>query len=926
MQLRKLSLVICLMTFSAASWAETVLVKSQHQIEEYKLDNGLRVILAPNDKENKVYLNTVYLTGSLNDPKSKGGLAHLLEHLAFKGTVDVKGEEFQRRLDQYTLFTNASTDYHSTKYINVVRPDQNAIDQVLYLEAQRMDKLVLQEKFVPSEIAIVMREREVRMDQPFSVLMDQVWKNLYGNQSLGRLPIGDLDELKSINMAELNQFYRDYYAPNNAIIVVSGKFDKATMLKKIEEKFGIIAARKIAESAKVPAFDINKMKQRDFTVQKGSDQIKLNMYVGNKDPNIQSILAISPALMGLVPSGHLYKDLVETGIANDSQVITWLDQDFNLVFVAAVYSPQQDVKKIDQSLIKTVEQAKPFTQSELDRVKNLVKNQGDAIQKDASALGARLADYVVSADGQWDQFFVDLKRIEKLSLSELNQQLTHYFVPEKRLSAHILPTPEDQKKAQQQQAETLKALDEQAAPEPLKDAVEYRTEAAEYLKKSQQYLQQSEQKIQRGQFANGLQYALFPTKTIDGKSYAKITIQFGTAEALFNKGPLLDLTAYLLLRASERYSLQDIADKSIAAGGSASAEAIDNGIAINIVANHEQFADYFQYIVEVLKNPSFEQSQFDLIKQQSLLSLDRPYTEPEVVAALTMSRLTETYQPGDLRYHFEPDLQKKQLDAATREQVQQLYRQFFAMNHAQIAMTGDFDPKAMQKVLKKQLATWSNKEKYQPLSSSYTRFQPQKHHVLAEQREFGNYQALLTMPVSQEHPDAPALMVLSYILGDSQLSSRLGLALREHRALVYGFASHISLDDQDEIGALFIEANYSAGKANEVSQVVHKALADLVKSGVTEQELAAAKANILKKRVTRLEDDRAIHAMLNHQLRYNKKMADRAVRDQAFARLTTADLHNVIRKYIKPEQLLEVMADQYGQDNQDIQPAAIQSK
>lgn len=125
--------------------AQSVLIKSDHNIEEYKLDNGFRVLLAPNDKENKVFMNTVYLTGSLNDPQGKGGLAHLLEHLAFKGTQDVKGEEFQRRLDQYTLMTNASTDYYSTKYTNIVRPDQNILNEVIYLESQRMDKLVLQE-------------------------------------------------------------------------------------------------------------------------------------------------------------------------------------------------------------------------------------------------------------------------------------------------------------------------------------------------------------------------------------------------------------------------------------------------------------------------------------------------------------------------------------------------------------------------------------------------------------------------------------------------------------------------------------------------------------------------------------------------------------------------------------------------------------
>lgn len=103
-----------------------------------------------------------------------------------------------------------------------------------------MDKLVLQEKFVPSEIEIVKREREVRMDQPFAVLMDQMWKSAYGNQYLGRLPIGDLPELKSIKMPELNQFYRSWYAPNNAVMVISGKFDKTDVLKTIDQYFSPI--------------------------------------------------------------------------------------------------------------------------------------------------------------------------------------------------------------------------------------------------------------------------------------------------------------------------------------------------------------------------------------------------------------------------------------------------------------------------------------------------------------------------------------------------------------------------------------------------------------------------------------------------------------------------------------------------------------
>ena len=915
MRFKQLTISLLLVGLSATAWSQPILVKSQQKIEEYKLENGFRVILAQNDKENKVFMNTVYLTGSLNDPQGKGGLAHLLEHLAFKGTQNIKGEEFQRRLDQYTLMTNASTDYYSTKYTNVIRPEQNVINEVIHLEAERMDKLVLQEKFVPSEISIVKREREVRMDQPFSVMMDQMWKSAYGNQYLGRLPIGDLNELQSIKMDELNKFYRTWYAPNNAVMVISGKFDKAEVLKQIDQKFSPIAARQVPAQTKVPVLDSSKMKQRNFLVQKGSDLAKFNVYLNGKNEKIKPELVLVPYLYSMQPSGHLYQSMVETGLSTAVQSTTWLDQDFNLVFIGAIYAPNHDAKKVESALISGVEKNQPFNETELNRVKNLIQNQSDSVLSNAAALGGRLSDYYVSYQGDWSQYFTDLDNIKKLKLTDVNQTLTQFLVPQHRISGDIQPTPEEQKKALKQKqasepAKTLTQTDIQA--EPLKDSRVYQQEVAEYVKASKQSLVNTEKKIQRGTLKNGIQYALYPTSTRDDKTYATISIDFGTEKSLFNQGEVLDLMAYLLLRGSDQYSLQDIADKSIEAGGGATANAAGNSITIQIVAKKEKFADYFKFMLEVLKKPKFEQSQFDLIKSQSLSALDRPYTEPETVAALTMTRLLETYQPGDLRYHFEPEFSKQQIKAATVEQVKTLYQNFFVSNHAQIAITGDYQAKAMLKILQKEFGGWKAQLPYQRLSSDYQAYPAQKVHTLSEQREFGNYQSILTFPVGADHPDTPALMVFSYILGDSQLSSRLAQELREKNALVYGFGSGLNLDEWLDSGALTIEANYTAGKSAQVSQGVHKVLNDLLSKGVTEQELEAAKANILKKRVTALEDERNIHRMLTPQLEHHRDLLFREKRDQALAKLTKADVDAVIKKYIKLDQFVEVMADQYG--------------
>ena len=271
--------------------------------------------------------------------------------------------------------------------------------------------------------------------------------------------------------------------------------------------------------------------------------------------------------------------------------------------------------------------------------------------------------------------------------------------------------------------------------------------------------------------------------------------------------------------------------------------------------------------------------------------------------------------PNHVAEAFKTNLEQAGIKFAlstTVEKVKQLYQNFFISNHAQIAITGDYQTATMLQLIQQELGSWKAKLPYQRLSSDYQAYSAQKIHALSEQREFGNYQAILTFPAGADHPDAPALIVFSYILGDSQLSSRLAQELREKNALVYSFGSGLNLDDWVNSGALTIEANYTAGKSTQVSQGVYKVLNDLLSQGVTEQELEAAKANILKKRVTALEDERNIHQMLTPQLERNRDLLFREKRDQALEKLTKADVDAVIKKYIKRDQLVEVMADQYG--------------
>lgn len=913
LRFKKLALACFIVGTAQNIYAQPKLIKTEQDIFEYQLDNGMKIVLAPNQKENKIYMNTIYFTGSLDDPEGKGGLAHLLEHLAFKGTQDMKGEEFQRILDQYTLSNNASTDYYSTRYINILRPDETAIEKIIHLEAQRMDKLVLQEKFVPTEIEIVRREREIRLDQPFAVMIDDIWKTAYGNKYLGRLPIGDLEELTSIKLDELKQFYNTYYAPNNAVMVVAGKFNPEQMIKSIDKNFSTIQPKTLPTEVVVPKLDSTQLKQRKFQVQKGSDHAKFNIYLNGADITIQPALSLVPYLYTMQPTGKLYKSMVETGISPATPSTTWMEKDFNIVLLGAVYSPSQDGDLVEKTLVKEVESNVGFTESELKRVKTLVKNATTNMMSNSVSVGSVLSEYVVGYQGNWAKFFQDQQQVQSLGLQDVNSTLKSFLNDKHRVTGDILPTPEDQKAAKELQVteqKTAQATEE--VEEPLKDAKEYRAEVTSFLSSSAQLLEQHEKAIQRGQLENGLKYAFYPTETRDNRIYATLTLDFGDEKSLFDQGQTIEFMTYLLLRGTEKYTLEHITDKSIELDASAKADSDKNRIAINIFANQDNFVEYFKFIIELIKSPKFDQKEFDLVKSQALQNLDRPYTEPDIVTELTLSKLLEQYAPGDLRYHFDPEHGRQQIERLKNEDVKALYQKYFALDHAQLAITGDIKDLDMITLVSDLLGTWNKGQAYQQILPNFKQYQATKVHALAEQREFGRYESALTLPVGLEHKDAPALMVFSHIFGESQLSSRLAKELREKEALVYGFGRNLSLDSETDVGVFSIGANYTAGRSAQVSQTIHKVLKDLIEKGVTEQELEAAKADILKGRLTILEDERNIHRMLNSQLSRDKSMKDRAVRDQQIASLTVKDVNEVIKKYIKLDQMIEVMSDQYG--------------
>lgn len=915
MLLKQLSFSLCLLGLISPVWANLEKVTQQYGIEEYRLDNGLRVLVVPNDKETKVMLDVVYFTGSLNDPQGKSGLAHLLEHLAFKGTKNIAGEEFQRRLDKYTLRSNAVTNHYATRYLNVVRPDMNAISQVLLLEAERMHNLVLKPEYIAPEIEIVKRERDVRMDKAPALMVDWLLHNLYGNQSLGRMPIGRLDELQSIQLAEIEQYYQTWYAPNNAALILTGKFNKQDVLKQIDQIFSPVAVKPLPVDQPMPTLDISHAKEKTFTIEKGRDYSTQLIYVSNSDQKMRHALSFVPYLYSAQPTGQLYKNMVMRGDANNVSASTWLTKDFNIVYMGAGYTNKTDAQHTTTILMQQSEIPAEFDEMQLQRAKNQMKNAHEKMLSDSSAISSMLGGVLVQEKGNWLEYFNQYHALQQIQVKDINHQLRTFFNPNKRLITYIQPTPFEQQHYSESTRSAQPELNVQVSKQPVWDKQEFARSAQE-LKQLQEnskvQLTQLNQQIQRGQLKNGMKYAIFPTITPDQMTYATLTINFGDEKNLADQGAALELMNSLLLKGTSTYPYEQIVDKSIELSGQAKSSIENNQLKIELQAPKEKFDTYFSFVLDLIKQANFDQSEFELLKKQRLSNLERSFTEPKPVSEIQMGRLLEQYSPEDLRYHFEPKHLYSQYQAVTQKQLKLLHQRFLGMDHAQLAVTGQVEPKTILNILNRQLADWSSYTQFNRIGEQYHAVSAQHLHIQSEPREFGSYQGYLNFPVGAEHQDAAAMTIFAHILGNSQLSSRLAMELREKTALVYGFSSRLNLDAFEQAGSLKISADYSTDKTAQISIAVRKTLSDLVEKGLTKQELEIAKVEIMKQRAAATEDVSRVHRLLNSQLERNLDMQSRIIRDGEISSLTTEQVHQAIRKYVQLSKFQEVQADKYG--------------
>lgn len=892
----------CWVPFAGWSQSAATALKAVTQVEgitEYRLSNGLRVLLAPDASKPTTTVNITYLVGSRHENYGETGMAHLLEHMVFKGTTS-RGNVFEE-LGKRGMDFNGTTFYDRTNYYETFPANPDSLKWALEMEADRMVNSLIARKDLDTEFSVVRNEMESGENNPHMMLWQRMASTAFDWHNYGKSTIGARSDVENVKIENLQNFYRKYYQPDNAVLLVAGKFEANNTLAWIQQLFGAIPKpKRVLEPTYTqdPAQDGN----REVTVRRtGDSQLSAVLYhtAAASHPDSAAMAALSEVLGG-TPNGRLHQNLVEKKLAVNVSPWNFELAERGYVLFMAELSKTQSLTEVRKVLLEELESLpkKPVTEEELKRAKASLLSDIDKTINDPQKLAVQLSESI--ANGDWRLFFLQRDRIENLKLADLQSVAANYFKESNRTLGQFIPTA---------------TPDRSKLPEPVdvaKLVADYKGKAAasegEVFDISPANI---EKRTQRLALANGMKLILTPKKTRGETVSGVFTLRFGDEASLFNQATSSSLTANLLMRGAGNLQRSEISAKldelktqiEVTGGGQT--------ITVRFDTVRKNLPEVQNLIRDILRKPSFAEKEFDLLVQESTAGLESQRSDPNAMGSQAMALALEVYKKGDIRASRSLDESIGALKAAKLEQVKQFHSNYYGANHSEFALVGDFDSEAVKSQLTQLFGDWVSPKAYTRLKAETKSAQPGAIHLEAPDKANAFFLAGLPLALQDSEKDFIPLQLANRVLGGGAKSRLLG-RLREKDGLSYGAGSQLSASSFEPSGMWVLYAIYAPQNLGKLKAAVQEELTKFVKDGITAEELADAKKGLQEERKINRAQDRSLAAGHVAQTAANRTMAYTEKVDAQIEASTLEEVNAAIRKTLDPAKFLNVYAGDFA--------------
>ncbi|MGI4734350.1 MAG: M16 family metallopeptidase [Janthinobacterium lividum] len=877
-------------------------VTSVEGITEYRLPNGLRVLLFPDQSKATATVNITYLVGSRHEGYGESGMAHLLEHLVFKGSA--KHPNVPQELTEHGASPNGTTWLDRTNYFETFTATDENLKWALDLEADRMVNSFIAKKDLESEFSVVRNEFESGENSPSRVLMERVLSSAYLWHNYGKSTIGSKEDIERVPIDNLKAFYQRYYQPDNAVLLVAGKVDPAQTLALVNQYFAPIAKPTRVLAATYTTEPVQDG-ERSVTLRRPGDTQGLAMAYhvpAGSHPDYATLDVLVDVLTNQ-PSGRLYKALVENKKAASEWGFTPTLHDPGFAYFYADVRKGRSLDSARVAMAAALDGVvqRPPTAEEVARAKTKLLKDVELLFQKTDELGLAMSEYI--ATGDWRLVYLYRDNLRRVTPADVQRVAAAYLKPSNRTVGEFIPDNKPDRS-------TIPT-----APNVAGLVNTYKGEAAiaagEAFDASPANI---DTRTKRGQEKNGLKYALLQKQTRGNSVNAELKLRYGTEATLTNKAGLGSLTASMLQRGTKTRSYAQIRDAFDKAQAQVNFYGGGQTATVAIQTDKAHLPSVLDIALDCLRNPTFPADEFEKLKQETLANLEAQKQNPQALAFNLATRLSEPYPKGHILETLSYDDQIATIKAIKVEDVRAFYKQFYGAQSATLAVVGSFDEPALRQRLDQQLGAWKASTAYTRIPLRLFEGTAQSKSLQTDDKANAMFVTAMKYPLRDDSPDYAALYMANYILGDGFLNSRLATRIRQKEGVSYGVGSFMNADDNDEVGSFMSYAIYNPDNSARLEQAYKEEVERLAKDGVTADELKAAKSAALQNFQVQRSQDRNLASTWAQYLTKaeGRTFAYDAELDRRIAALTPEQVSAAARKYLQYSKLTMVKAGDFA--------------
>jgi zinc protease len=886
------------------------LITTVEGIKEYELANGLRILLMPDESQTNIAVNIVYKVGSRHEGYGESGMAHLLEHMLFKQCK--KFADIKKAIADKGATANGTTWYDRTNYYEILSASDENLRWALDMEADRMVNSKILAEELKKEFSVVRNEFEIGENDPGGVLQERVLSAMYLWHNYGKSTIGSKEDIERVKAENLKLFYKKYYQPDNAVLIVAGKFDEKKALAYCQQYFGPIPK---------PA----RVLQPTYTVepsQDGERQVSLRrtgdiQYIGmayHTPPMADKDYAANDALVEILtndPSGVFYKKLVDTKLASKLYGYAQTLYDPGFTYFQAEVPADKSIDSARQALFSAADAlgTMNFTEEDLTRAKNTIQKSVENTMNKTINMAIALTEYIGAGD--WRLWFLYRDRVEKLTLADIQAVAKKYYKTSNRTYGLFIPDATPDRTVVNETPDINKLLNGYKGKEVAAQKANFEN-TIENIKKNTEY----------GSLPNGGKYALLQKPTKGDKIAASIILRFGDEKSLSDKSEAGAILADLLMAGTTTRTKKQIADELDKIKTDISFAGGPGSLTIRINTDKQNLPAALNLLDDMLKHPGFDAAEFEKIKLDSKASYEAGKSDPQNIASEKLGKLLSSYPKGHPYYPSSTDENLQELAAVSMDDVKRYYTNFYGADNSVSSFVGELDKKSITSFLQNTFGQWKSKEPYKQVEPMFFDKKGTMETVNTPDKTNAMMLGGINLNISRRHPDYPAVLMANELLGGGAfLSSRIPQRLRENEGMSYGAGSFMNVEYKYNTGNWGLYAMFNPLYKGRLDSALRQEVDKALKGGFTQDELSKSVASWMEQNKASLGSNENLAGILRSFLQNERDLTQYTELESKIKALNLEAVNAALRKYFDQSKLVTVYAGDFEKGKTTDKPA-----